>query len=254
MRVCACTQIRNVGTAPGGVTIDLRVTNQTEYRAWRETLNGIKRQDEGDGNVGYFGVINLLGPRIPSQRPLDKFWNEHFTFVQLRYDFINGGTGAQLTLGRVFLTFFDFDTGLSQIIGAEPAVEMMQMGPEAARLDLATATEIRQSADWNSQLTAEGQAIASGMVGSWTGVVNRASIYGIGEDNPVHPFDLTELQLARSVMVMFEQLSTFHVRYGINKCCTTGRNFLFGGCAPRRRLMNNPQALTYAQLPSACRF
>ena len=32
--------IRNIGTAPGGVPIDLRITNETVYRAWNVNLNG----------------------------------------------------------------------------------------------------------------------------------------------------------------------------------------------------------------------
>ena len=116
--------IANIGTAPGNVCIDLRITNETEYRAWRTGNNGVKRVGIGT-NVGFFGAINLLGPRLPAQRPYDKFWNAHFTIVQLRYAFVSGGArinasscsrgsgGAPLTIGRTFMTFFDFDTGKS---------------------------------------------------------------------------------------------------------------------------------------------
>ena len=46
----------------------LRVTNQSEYRAWRTGVNGITRRTQG-AVTGYFGSINLLGPREPSMRP-----------------------------------------------------------------------------------------------------------------------------------------------------------------------------------------
>ena len=46
-----------------------------------------------------------------------------------------------------------------------------------------------------------------------------------------HPNALTPQQAARSIMVMFEGVNTFQIRYAISGCCTTGRNFLFGGCA-----------------------
>ena len=50
--------------------------------------------------------------------------------------------------------------------------------------------------------------------------------------------DLTPLQARRSVMVMYERLSSFQVRFAINQCCTTGRNFLFGGVrAAARRIV-----------------
>ena len=96
--------IRNVGTAPSGARIDLRITNESEYRAWNPNHNGIKRQTEG-ARTGYFGAINLLGPRLSAQRPFEKYWNEHFTFVQLRYEFLDGASGQPLIIGRTFITF-----------------------------------------------------------------------------------------------------------------------------------------------------
>lgn len=43
----------------------LRVTNQSEYRGWNVQQNGVKR---GSGiNAGYFGVVNLMGPRTADQ-------------------------------------------------------------------------------------------------------------------------------------------------------------------------------------------
>mgnify|MGYP006888785785 CR=1 FL=1 len=41
-----------------------------------------------------------------------------------------------------------------------------------------------------------------------------------------------ELQAKRSILVMFEKTPSFQVRYAIGACCTTGRNFLFGGFSP----------------------
>ena len=51
------------------------------------------------------GAVNLLGPRLPSQQPLTKLWNSHFTYVQLRYELLNSATSESLALGRTFLTF-----------------------------------------------------------------------------------------------------------------------------------------------------
>ena len=45
-------------------------------------------------------MINLLGPRGPLQRPYDMFWYNHFTYTQLRFAFVDGGSGAALTLAR----------------------------------------------------------------------------------------------------------------------------------------------------------
>ena len=130
--------IRGLGTTPEGSKIDLRITNESEYRAWREAINGIKAQTR-DENVGYFGVINLLGPRSPTMRPYHKFWHEELTIVQLRFTFMNGDPfplGSNLTIGRTFMTFFDFDTGP----GDTNAVEMMQMGPQVRERTQRTST------------------------------------------------------------------------------------------------------------------
>ena len=50
------------------IPVDLRVTNETEYRAWNIRLNGIKRQVFGDKS-GFFGVVNLKGAPLPPPRP-----------------------------------------------------------------------------------------------------------------------------------------------------------------------------------------
>ena len=47
----------------GGGPVDLRITNQTEYRAWNIFINGIKRKTNGA-----FGVVNLQAPREAAQK------------------------------------------------------------------------------------------------------------------------------------------------------------------------------------------
>lgn len=49
--------IRDIGRGPGNVRIDLRITNETEYKAWNERLNGVKRVAT-QNSEGYFGVIS----------------------------------------------------------------------------------------------------------------------------------------------------------------------------------------------------
>ena len=58
-------------------------------RAWNPRINGVKRTQGTGAAAGYFGVINLLGPRSPLQRPADRFWREHFTYVELEYAFFH---------------------------------------------------------------------------------------------------------------------------------------------------------------------
>ena len=117
-------------------------------------------------NAGAFGAVNLLGPRTTLQRPFHKFWNDQFTIVQLKYEFLtetspnsytatgNYRYGLQpIDLERIYFSFWDADTGISQVQGAVPAVEAMQMGPQIAwayrgrRRDDFT-TEIISSSTW----------------------------------------------------------------------------------------------------------
>ena len=86
--------MRNVGTAPRGVPIDLRITNESEYRAWNTEWNGIKRVDFGEGSEsGYYAAVNLLAPRSPGSFA---FWRHDVTWSQLRYSFVDAASG-QLT-------------------------------------------------------------------------------------------------------------------------------------------------------------
>ena len=64
--------ISNVGTQKDYTTgisrpVWMRVTNESEYQAWRTGHNGIKRTGGVGSNAGFFGVVNLLGPRDPTQ-------------------------------------------------------------------------------------------------------------------------------------------------------------------------------------------
>ena len=56
-----------------------------------------------------------------------------------------------------------------------------------------------------------------------------ASKWLCADDNPAVPYQLSFQQRRRSIMVMFEHVNTYQVRYAIGACCTTGRNFLLGG-------------------------
>ena len=57
---------QTVGVTRSGEPIDMRITNQSEYRGWNIRLNGIKKNSQGSQS-GYFGVVNLLGPRSTDQ-------------------------------------------------------------------------------------------------------------------------------------------------------------------------------------------
>ena len=77
--------------------VDLRITNETEYRAWNPNINGIRNAESGA-----FGAINLLSPRSPRS---PRFWRQDMTYVQLRFEFIEASTAAAVALPRTFFTF-----------------------------------------------------------------------------------------------------------------------------------------------------
>ena len=93
-----------------------------------------------------------------------------------------------------------FDTGLSLVEGATPAVETMQMGPQASVVELPTVSEITRlsHAQAIAQMSAGAYAIASEAPSQWETTVHVASVYGVGADNPVDPSDLADLQARTS--------------------------------------------------------
>ena len=58
--------------------------------------------------------------------------------------------------------------------------------------------------------------------------------FGVGRDNPVDPYTLTELQQARAVVAEIRNASSFRVTYHIMDCCATGRKY---ATAPRTLCM-----------------
>jgi hypothetical protein len=78
----------------------MRITNESEYRAWEVSVNGLTRRSVR-ADEGTFGVINLLAPR-PSGF---QHWHEQLTYATMRFDLIDRG-GAAITLARTFITFF----------------------------------------------------------------------------------------------------------------------------------------------------
>ena len=115
------------------------MTNESEYRAWREKNNGVKKRANG-----FFGVVNLLGPRSTSMTPLNRLWNSYFTFVQLRFEFVDGRTRDPLALERTYMSFYDFDTAA----GGQAGIEALQMGPQATGVELPSDSWIIREADW----------------------------------------------------------------------------------------------------------
>ena len=197
-------RLANVGSTVGGKPIDLVVTNQSTYVPRNIYANGLK----ADGDfVPTFGVINLIGPAGGAP----------WTYVDLRFQFVNGLTDEPMVIPETFFTFYDLDTTPS---GAR----------ECLQFEGGSAYFASNSTELVSYTPAEVNALIGGAaydVGG--GVTYCGSEIGGNLDNPTDPKDLTESQADRSVMVSLENTSSFSVRYAIIGCCTTGRNLLFGG-------------------------
>ena len=106
--------------------------------AWNANRNGVKRHA-----TEAQGVINLLGPRLTGQPGggLGEYgwWDEHFTFVVLRFTFVGARNGVPVGLSRTFITFYDFDTGVERFDGSRTQVECAQVrGVSALRTSLAS--------------------------------------------------------------------------------------------------------------------
>ena len=78
--------------------------------------------------------------------------------------------------------------------------------------------------------------------------------YGKGDDNPSDPTTLSFFERSRAIMVEVYNTSSFAVRHTILSCCTTGRNFVIGGCesAGRDPPTSAPCCHCPARLSPAC--
>ena len=158
--------------------------------------------------TGYFGVVNLLGPRTEAQ---GQQWRSDFTYVQLRLEFLSEN-GTPLTIWRTYMTFFDFDTGAPQFDASNTQLECMQIGPEARQRIVTDVTEIVTFSSWQAFADTTGGTLPSALAyDDWSTPIGVASTYGVGKDNPIDPYTLTMQQEQRAIMALFEGVSTLRV-------------------------------------------
>ena len=153
-------------------------------------------------------------------------WDK-FSYVQLKVAFVTdksrqGGSSREpIALPRTYMTFYDFDTGAPRVDEAAPAPEALQMDPDIGdSMLLPSSTELNVLASWSdavteTQLGSFFSAAARTELDAWTSPIIEATQYGIGKDNPTDSQQLTPLQTRRSVMFMFENVTTFRLRYAI---------------------------------------
>ena len=248
--------VNNVGPAANDEVIDLRITNTSEYRHWTPNTNGIKRGEDDTSNTDAFAVINLLQPRSVAQGTSQ--WNRVLTITQFKFEFITGSSQTPLWLQKTYLSFWDYDESLAEEEG-EMIMEAIQPDENARLAFTANGTEVEEYPAWTlsdggfvnatavyesyrevgASMTEEEVTLlireANHFLGpSWPTPVLTSGSFGVGGDNPVDPLAPTTLQKQRAVMFMYENVSTFEVRFAIHRCCGKGRNFMIGGFSPLR--------------------
>ena len=154
--------------------------------------------------------MNLKGPRLAVQRDGPNvaprgYWTDQFTFVQLRYEFLDSAdeslTGTPVELPRTFLTFYDFDTGKGadeSVEGSQVQIEALQMGPQATYVDYFPGGEVKEYSSWTEILNGNQTAVLDRSYAAWQDwqtKVYSGSEYGVGADNPITPDQLTDLQV-----------------------------------------------------------
>ena len=92
--------------------------------------------------------------------------------------------------------------GMSLVIDNPESVEMMQMGGQATHLIVSPDTEITMRRNWADLRRYEIDDEARPVWGAFepwesaVSTVNHATVYGVGQDNPVNPYDLLDLRTA----------------------------------------------------------
>ena len=234
--------IANVGAHEA--QIDLRITNYSAYYASDATLNGLKKAGRTGNST--FGVVNLLGPRGPHTKGNVPGW-QTFSYVELRFEFVNAQTTEPEQLYKSYMTFLDIDAGgTTEPYGSLTAREAISFDAGVSEIHLTTKTQLKSSETlgdfWDEAgITIEqvdffkkNQPDPEGKLMQMDGIWGSAFVYSATEkgtdgDNPTDAYNLTDVQAARSVTVELRDTSEFRARLLITSCCSTGRSFLFTG-------------------------
>ena len=183
-------RIDNVGFSRGREPLSLEVVALNEYKANNIGLNR-------DLTRANFGNINMKAPG--SGDGVDAF------YLDLSFCLLNERTSQPVEMGTFQMTFFDFDEGTD--------------GNGAECLTLGGFSQYTLGSDQSELVVTE---MADGRTRFCS------SKYGKGNDNPKGSTQLTQQQKDKSVSVTFFRTACFELQYSIG-CCSSGRNFLFGG-------------------------
>ena len=100
------------GNVGDGATIDLIVTNTTEYKSWDTSWNWVKQEETiatgANARGGGFVGTNLAGARTSDQPGASSGWSETFTACEFRYQFVTGEptNRVPVTLPRTYISVY----------------------------------------------------------------------------------------------------------------------------------------------------
>ena len=164
--------------------------------------------------------------------------------MQMRYTFVRHEPtaalrGAPIVLERAFLSFYDFDnapSGSRECVAIRGAAVVQWAGSTQVRTYTNVRAVLEASAGGGSigppgvSAVNEWNAADGSGASSWSNEpLYCGSEAGTGEDNPVWPARMSELERRRAIMAELISTSSLIVRHAISGCCSTGRNFLFAG-------------------------
>jgi hypothetical protein len=186
-----------VGNADG-TPIDLVVRATSAYETTQATENGC------DGNTNHFGVLGV--------RP--------GTEVDLQFEFQNSTSGAPLTLGSFYFSFFDFDERKrANVKGGKE--QLTVWGFDKFALDSETVAVTDCMADPSDP---------SRRMASFSSTQN-----GGAQNDPTDPMRLVTPQKKKTVTLQFQATSGFRAKYSVTECqgtlvCSpTNRRLIFAG-------------------------
>ena len=205
----------NVGTTSTGGRIDLQISVApgAYYDVWNANVNLI---------IGPMAQVNLLKHQRSDAPPAT---------TTLVFSLLNGTDGSALTLADFDFSIFDLDTEEGEPVGG---ISYEEEGVECiVAQGFHSLTRPSNASEVILEELADGAVRACG------------SEFGLGNDNPYDPEDLTPLQAARTVDINYRNVHTFTIGFSISRTTHQGgRNLIFSGRSNVQPLCDASQGIT----------
>jgi len=172
-------------------SLDMVVTALSSYRSNDPIANGF---NQGPGNNGCFGVINLDDSKGANS-------------VDLEIKFVNSGTDDLVTVENFEFLLYDIDMGAKHT-----AIESLTIYNDVFKYYKSSTAKFKET----------------GTLSDSSGVTFTATTVGDGLDNPTDPDDLTPDQVDKTFIGVYKNVQKFRFSFAVTGG-KGGRNFLFAG-------------------------